>query len=83
MTDMHWDAVKAAAELIATFVAVATFVHGVLEYRRKNALERFNKFQEMRERWNSRDFNEITDSSYSLGKVDISIKYNLWRSWRK
>ncbi|TPI23857.1 hypothetical protein FJW08_30465 [Mesorhizobium sp. B3-2-1] len=70
MTDADWAAVKGVVEVITLIIAVATFARAAFEYRRKNAMERFDKFQEMRERWDgSKVIAEILDHANELETV--------------
>ena len=81
MTEPDWTNIKHVVEvatsiigLATLIVAAGTFAVGLWEYRRKNALARFEKFQEMRGRWYfTKEIGEVL-KAVDLAKVSYDDK---------
>jgi hypothetical protein len=71
--------VTAAVAVLAFVVAVGTFAKAIVEYVRQNALKRFEKFQEINQKFQTDDMRKIRlmleEGNEELGDIPFLDKY--------
>lgn len=74
------SAISLGIALLTLIVGVGTFVKAIVEYRRQNAVKRFEIFQSMNKRFDEKEFVDLRtlldEDSQNLAIYDYTTKHN-------
>jgi hypothetical protein len=74
------SAISAAVAILTLAIGVGTFLKAIVEYKRQNAVKRFEIFQAMNRRFDDNEFLSLRelldDDSQELSQTNYTVKHN-------